>query len=159
MESLKNITLIFSDADETSIPARYIRYLRICNVSDVIELDTTTGQLHTSKKAKIQLQLDGDYVSYTKTRDNYQTLSEDASILNRIRQFPDIVAVSLNRKSDDNPTIKREMVKPYWKSYKVIETANVYQYTNFDKINSVLTVVLGSPVPKQQKKTVNNPNK
>lgn len=159
MEHLKNITLIFSDADEASIPARYIHYLKIGNISDVIELDTTTGQLHTSKKAKIQLQLDGDYVSFTKTRDNYQKLSEDASILNRIRQFPDIVAVSLNRKSDDNPTIKSERIKPYWKSYKIVETANVYQYTNFDKINSVLTVVLGNPVPKQQKKAVNKPKK
>lgn len=152
MDHLKNITLIFSDGDEASIPTRYIRYLRIGNISDVIDLDTTTRQLHTSKKAKIQLQLDGDYVSFTKTRDNYQNLSEDASILNRIRQFPDIVAVSLNTKSDDNPTIKRKMIKPYWKSYKIVESANVYQYTNFDKINSILTVVLGCSLPKQQKK-------
>jgi hypothetical protein len=144
MESLKNITLIFSDADEASIPASYIRYAKIDNISDVIELDTTTGQLHNSKKAKIQLQLDGDYVSFTKTRDNYQNLSEDASILNRIRQFPDIVAVSLNSKSDDNSTTKSEIIKPYWKSSKVVETANMYQHTKFDKINNILTVVLGS---------------
>lgn len=152
MENLKNITLIFSDEDEASIPARYIRYLKISNVSDVIELDTTNRQLRTSKKAKMQLQLDGDYVSCTKTHDNYQNVSEDASILNRIRQFPDIVAVSLNTKSDDNPTVNHTMIKPYWKSYKIVESANVYQYTNFDKINSVLTVVLGNPLPKQQKK-------
>lgn len=101
----------------------------------------------------MQLQLDGDYVSCTKTHDKYQNLSEDASILNRIRQFPDIIAISLNIKSDDNPTVKHKMIKPYWKSSKVVETANVYQHTNFDKINSVLTVVLGSLLSKQQKKT------